>query len=94
MDLSYLRDIMLIIWAGVATVAIIFIAVILFLYYRRTVSLLDSTELMVARVSDVADYINCELVEPVSQFGTMVRGIIKGISILGNIFKKKERKHE
>ena len=94
MELSSWRDIILIIWGLVATVAIAFIAVIIFLFYRKTVSLLDSTDLMVARVGNIVDYIEKEVVRPVSRFGTMVQGIMQGISIFGSIFNKKEVQDE
>jgi len=93
-ELSSWRDIILIIWGLVATVAIVFIAVIIFLFYRKTISLLDSTDLMVAKVSDIVDYVNKEVVRPVSRFGTMIQGIIQGISIFSSIFKKKEDQDE
>ena len=89
MELSAWRDIILIIWGLVATVAIVFITVIMFLFYRRTVSLLESTDLMVARVSDIVDYAEKEMIRPVRQFGTMMQGIIQGVSIFSSIFKKK-----
>jgi hypothetical protein len=89
-DLSSWRDIFLIIWAFVATVAIVFISVILFLFYRKTVSVLESTDLMVNKASDIVDYLNEEIVGPVSRFGTMIQGIAQGIGIFSSIFKKKK----
>jgi len=93
-ELSSWRDIILIIWGLVATVAMVFISVILFLFYRKTVSVLDSTDLMVDRVGNIVDYIEKEVVRPVSRFGTMFQGIMQGISIFGSIFSKKEVQDE
>ena len=94
MELSSWRDIILIIWGLVATVAMVFISVILFLFYRKTTSVLDSTDLMVKKVNEIADYVNTEVVRPVSRFGTMFQGIMQGISIFGSIFNKKEAQNE
>lgn len=94
MDLSSWRDIILIIWGLVATVAMVFISVILFLFYRKTVTVLDSTDLVVNKVSKIVDYIDTEVVRPVSRFGTMFQGIMQGISIFGSIFNKKEVQDE
>ena len=94
MELSFWRDIILIIWGLVATVAIVFISVILFLFYRKTISLLDSTDLVVARVGNIMDYAEKEMIRPVRQFGTMIQGIIQGVSIFSSIFKKKEDQDE
>ena len=94
MELSSWRDVILIIWGLVATVAIVFISVILFLFYRKTSSVLDSTDLMVARVGNIVDYVEKEVVRPVSRFGTMIQGIMQGISIFGSVFNKKEVQDE
>ncbi len=89
MDLSSWRDIILIIWGSVATIAIVFISVIMFLFYRRTVSLLESTDLVVARVSEIVDYAEKEIVRPVKQIGAMFQGIVQGISIFSSILRKR-----
>ena len=94
MELSSWRDIILIIWGLVATVAMVFISVILFLFYRKTVNVLNSTDLIVNKASDIMDYVNTQVVRPVSRFGTMVQGIMQGISIFGSIFNKKEVQDE
>ena len=94
MELSAWRDVILIIWGLVATAAMVFISVILFLFYRKTTSVLDSTDLMVNKVGEIVDYVNTEVVRPVSRFGTMVQGIMQGISIFGSIFNKKEVQDE
>jgi uncharacterized membrane protein YbhN (UPF0104 family) len=93
-DLSAWRDIILIIWGLVASVAIVFIAVILFLFYRKTTALIESTDLLVARTGDIIDYLNSEVVKPVSRLGTMIKGITQGVSIFSSIFNKKEGKDE
>ncbi|MCX5997860.1 MAG: hypothetical protein NTV42_09715 [Chloroflexi bacterium] len=90
MELSSWRDIILIIWGIVATVAMVFISVILYLFYRKTISVLDSTDLMVAKVGNIANYVEKEVVGSISRFGMMIQGIIQGISIFGSIFNKKE----
>jgi len=94
LELSSWRDIILIIWGIVATVAMVFISVILYLFYRKTISVLDSTDLMVAKVGNIVNYVDKEVVGSISRFGTMVQGIIQGISIFGSIFNKKEAQNE
>lgn len=89
MDISIWRDIILIIWGIVATVAIIFIAVLLFLFYRKTINLIESTDVVVGRVSGIVDYLDEEIIRPVSRFGTMIQGIMQGIGMFSSIFKKK-----
>lgn len=91
MEISIWRDVILIVWGLVATAAMVFISVILYLFYRKTVTLLDSTDVLIARVSDMAEYVNAEVVVPVSRFSTMIQGIIQGISIFSSVFKKEEK---
>jgi hypothetical protein len=93
-ELSTWRDIILIIWGLVASAAMAFISVILFLFYRKTVSLLESTDLLIGKVSDIADYISEEVVAPINRIGTMIKGIIQGISMFSSAFNKKEEKDE
>jgi hypothetical protein len=88
-DISIWRDIILIIWGVVATLAIIFIAVLLFLFYRKTINLIESTDVVVGRVSGIVDYLDEEIIRPVSRFGTMIQGIMQGIGMFSSIFKKK-----
>lgn len=91
MEISIWRDVILIVWGLVATAVSVFISVILYRFYRKTVTMLDSTDMLIERVSGIADYVNTEVVGPASRFGKMVQGIIQGISIFSSIFKKEEK---
>jgi len=94
MDLAAWRDLMIVIWGFVATIAIVFICIIIYMFYKRTISLLESADLVVAKVSDVIDYADKEVIRPVTQFGAMIQGIIQGVNLFSNIFKKKEEEDE
>ncbi|MGA2157624.1 MAG: hypothetical protein ABSG90_00255 [Dehalococcoidia bacterium] len=94
MDLASWRDLILIIWGLVTTVCIVFITVILFLFYRRTISLIESTDLVVARVGRIVEYAEMEIVKPIKQFGSMIQGLVQGVSIFSRIFRKKEDQDE
>ncbi|MHB8085171.1 MAG: hypothetical protein ACYDHZ_05065 [Dehalococcoidia bacterium] len=94
MDLSSWRDIILIIWGLVTTVCIVFLTVIFFLFYRKTIALIESTDLVVARVGAIVEYAEMEIVRPVKQVGDMIQGIIQGVSVISNLFKKKEDQDE
>ncbi|MGA9047971.1 MAG: hypothetical protein WB588_03170 [Dehalococcoidia bacterium] len=94
MDLSGWRDLVIIIWGVVATIALVFISVIIYLFYKRTMSLLESADMVVSKVADIVDYADKEVIRPVTQLGTMIQGILQGISLFSSIFKKKERQDE
>ncbi len=90
MDLAAWRDLIIVIWGIVGTIALIFICTIAYMFYRRTVTLLESADLVVAKVGDVIDFADREVLRPVAQFGTLIQGIIQGISLFKDMFKKKE----
>lgn len=94
MDLAGWRDLVIIIWGLITTVAVVFIATIIYQFYKRTIALLESADLVVAKVGDIVDYADKEVIRPVTQFGTMVQGIIQGVSLFSNIFKRKEDQDE
>ncbi len=90
MDLAGWRDLVIIIWGLIATVAFIFLCIIAYLFYRRTMSLLESADVVVNKVADIVDYADKEVIRPVTQLGTLIQGIVQGISLFSNMFKKKE----
>ena len=90
MDIAGWRDLVIVIWGSVGVFALIFICIIIFLFYRKTASLIESADSVVIQVGGVVDYVDKEVIRPVTQMGTMVEGIIKGIKLIREIFKKKE----
>jgi hypothetical protein len=90
MDLAVWRDMVIVIWGSVGVLALIFICIIIFLFYRKTASLIESADSVVVQVGGVVDYVDKEVIRPITQMGTMIEGIIKGINLIREIFKKKE----
>ncbi len=94
MDLATWRDMVIIVWGLIATIAVIFMSVIIYLFYKRTISLLESADAVVGKVADIVDYADKEVIRPVTQLGTMIQGIVQGINLFSSIFKKKEGQDE
>jgi|GEM_PF-406495 len=97
MDLSWWRDLAIVVWAGIATVALVFVCIIVLLLYRRLVPLmksadtvLESADTVVNKVGDVVDYTRQEVISPVVQLGSAVQGIAQGITLIVDLFRKKE----
>jgi hypothetical protein len=97
MDLSWWRDLAIVVWAGIATVAVIFVSIIILLLYRKLVPLMksadtvmESADLVVNKIGDVVDYTREEVISPVVKFGSAVQGIAQGIGLIADLFKKKE----
>ena len=57
-------------------------------------SLLESADEVVGKVADIVEYADKEVLRPVTQLGTMIQGIVQGISLFSSIFKKKEEQDE
>jgi hypothetical protein len=94
MEISWLRDLVIVIWGLVATVAVVIITVIAYLFYKKVSVLLDSADYAVARASDILDYAQQEVLQPVIQLGTILQGVVQGVGFFSSIFKKKEKKDE
>jgi hypothetical protein len=94
MDIAWWRDLIIVIWGIVATIAVAVIAIIAFLFYKKLSTLIDSADYVVARAGDIIDYADEEVLRPVIQFGTVLQGIIQGAGFISNIWRKKEHKHE
>ena len=90
MDLSAWRDLVIVVWGVIGTVALIFICIMIYLFYKRTISLLESANLVVSEVAGIMDYAEKEVIRPITQFGAMIQGIVQGVNLCSNIFKKKE----
>ncbi|MBN1375076.1 MAG: hypothetical protein JXA01_02850 [Dehalococcoidia bacterium] len=90
MDLAAWRDLVIVIWGFIGVLALIFICVIVLLFYRKTSSLIESADTVVGQVGGVVDYVDKEVIRPVTQVGSLIEGIIKGISMIKEMLGKKE----
>ena len=94
MDLSFWRDLVIVVWGIIATLALIFFCVLILLVYRRLMPLMENTDTVILKVGDVVDYTKAEVISPVVQFTSAVQGILQGINLIADIFRKKEGKNE
>jgi hypothetical protein len=94
MEISWWRDLVIVIWGLVATVAVVIMTIIAYLFYKKVSTLLDSADYAVAKASDILDYAEQEVLQPVIQLGTILQGVVQGVSFFSNIFRKKEGKDE
>jgi len=97
MDLSWWRDLAIVVWAGIATIAVIFVSIIILLLYRKLVplmksadSVMESADTVVNKVGAVVDYTRDEVISPIVQVGSAVQGIAQGITLIVDLFRKKE----
>ncbi len=82
MDIEWFRDLVISIFAIVATVVLIFIAVMLFVCYRRIKPLVDSARTISKRLEGASARIESEVLRPiigVVAFARLLYQIIEGI---------------
>jgi len=91
MDLSWWRDLVIVIWGLITTIAVICVCILAFLLYKKLVPLVEGADIVVGKVGDVVDYTREEVISPVVQFTSAVQGIVQGINLIADIFKKKEK---
>jgi len=87
MSIDWFRDLILCIFGIVAAGVL---AVLLYLLYRRTRSILDSVKATSTTIQGITSYVGEEVVKPVVQVASMIQGIRQGIDTISKFFKKQE----
>ena len=90
MDIDWFRDLIICIFGLVAAGVLIFIAVLLFLLYRRVRVILDSVKATSRTIQGISSYVGDEVVKPVIEVAALIQGIRQGIDTISKFFKKKE----
>jgi len=91
MDISWWRDLVIVIWGLITAIAAVCICILVFLLYKKLVPLVEDANIVVGKVGDVVDYTKEEVISPVVQFASAAQGIVQGITLIADIFKKKEK---
>ncbi|MBA7685528.1 hypothetical protein ES703_93953 [subsurface metagenome] len=90
MSIDWFRDLIICIFGIVAAGVLVFLAVLLYLLYRRTTSILDSVKATSTTIQGITSYVGEEVVKPVVQVASMIQGIRQGIDTISKFFKKQE----
>jgi len=88
MGIDWFRDLIICIFGIVAAGALVFLAVLLYLLYRRMKSILGSIEATSTTIQGISSFVGEEVVKPVVQVAAMVQGIRQGIDNISKFFKK------
>ena len=94
MDLSWWRDLVIVIWGLITTITAICVCILAFLLYKKLVPLVEDIDIAVGKVGDVVDFTKRDVITPVVQFASTVQGIVQIIALIADIFKKKEKPSE
>ena len=90
MDIAWFRDLVICISGLVVTVVVIFIAVLAYLLYNRARSVMDSIKATSATINEISSAVRDEIVKPVLQWVTLIKGVFQGIDLVNRFFGKKE----
>jgi len=91
MDIAWFRDLVICISGLVVTVVVIFIAVLAYLLYTKAKSLMDSIKATTATINEISSAVRDEIVRPVLQWVSLIRGVMQGIDLVSRFFKKEEQ---
>ena len=90
MSIEWFRDLVVCIFGLGTIVAIIFIAVLAFLLYRRLVPVLDSLRATTRTVENLSSCVETEVARPLAQVVAFIQGIRQAVSLVSRFTKKKE----
>ena len=91
MDIGWFRDLVICISGLVVTVVVIFIAVLAYLLYNKARSLMDSIKATSATINEISSAVRDEIVKPVLQWVSLIRGVMQGIDLVSRFFRKEEQ---
>jgi hypothetical protein len=81
------RDLMLVIWAIVATLASIYLCIVVAVFYKRINEFLSTMRASALAVNDIADRVQSEVIDPLGQIGSFLRNINGAVSFFSKFFK-------
>ena len=91
MDIAWFRDLVICIFGLVVTLVVIFIAVLSYLLYNKARSVMDSVKATSATINEISSAVRDEIVKPVLQWVTLIKGVFQGIDLVSRFFSKEEQ---
>jgi hypothetical protein len=89
-SIEWFRDLVICIWCLGATVAVIILVVLAFLFYFRLKPVLDAMRTTARTVSRISSAVETELSGPLAQVVSFVQGIRQAIGLVNRFTKNKE----
>jgi hypothetical protein len=91
MDIQWYRDLIICITAPVAAIALVIVAAVFCLKYRRTKRITDAADTAVSNINDVISNVREDIIDPILQIMSLVKGIRQGIEMANKFMSKKEK---
>jgi len=89
MDVVWFRDLIICISGAVVVIMSVFIAVLMYLLYRRVKAALDSIETTSKNIQEVASTVRDQVIKPVTGLTIFVQGVLRGVNAMSKFFRKK-----
>lgn len=90
MSIEWFSDLVICIFGLAVTVAVIFLAVLAFLFYRRLRPVLDSLKATTKTVENLSSCVEVEVAGPLAQVAAFVQGIRQAVGLVRGFTKRKE----
>lgn len=90
MSIEWFRDLVVCIFGLGTVIAVIFIAVLVFLVYRRLMPILNSLKATTKTVENLSSCVEVEVARPLAQVAAFVQGIRQAVNLVGRFTKRKE----
>jgi len=88
-NIEWFRDLVISIFGVGATLVIIFIGVLAFLFYRKLKPILNSVKSVTKTVENISSCVEEEVSRPLARVAAFVQGISQAISLVGKFSKRK-----
>jgi|GEM_PF-1998238 len=89
-EIKLYRDLIICISGALVSTAIIFAAVLLYIFYRRAKAVLVALEATISALRQISTSMKDEVIEPIVRFVSLVRGVLGSIDLVAKFFQKKE----
>lgn len=89
-DIGWYRDLIICIAGTLISIAVIFVAVLSYLLYRKTKVVLTTVETTSSLIHQASTAVKDEVIGPLLRFTSLIRGVLEGIDFVAQFFRKKE----
>jgi len=89
-SIEWFSDLVICIFGLAVTVVVIFLAVLVFLFYRRLRPVLDSLKATTKTVENLSSCVEVEVAKPLAQVAAFVQGIRQAVGLVSRFSKRKE----
>ena len=94
MSIEWFRDLALCIFGLGAVVIMIFIAVLVFLFYRRLMPVMNSLKNATKTVENITSTVEVEVARPLVQVASFVQGTRQAVGLVSGFVKRKEEERD